>query len=329
LARRSLFLACIAACICSQSSAYAVDRPDLLGGSNPSLRTTVPQHQIAPGTARLSKDAIQIANALQIMPQLVRIEQLRASSATSLEYVALKQESLESIVMAGYEVHTVTSRIDRELANASEVLGYLAERRDRAVRLNSYADFISGGITGIISGGMNLGEAGGKAPDVLDTVEGVLQTGLASWALQQQRGDTRREKGIPSILAHLFGPKTEAATDYPPTVWSYLSSPLPPEVIGAAVAPVTPPPPDASRLDILVDRWIKLGLCFTHRGHRTDTKARIQHLSGASTSNKRVTIDVLEDRIAMLNDLRATVVQMNTDLLELAQTVHGVRSTGQ
>lgn len=304
-------------CAWSQSSAFAVDRPSLLGGSNPSLRTEIPPHQQPPGTARLSSDATQLAINMQLLPKLIHIEQLRSTAPNSIEYLALKQDVMESIVMAGYEAGTVTARIDRELANAGEVLGYLAERRDRAVRLNSYADFISGGITGIVSGSMNLGETGGKAPDTLDTIEGALQTSLATWALRQQRGEKRRERGMPSILAHLFQTKSAAQPDYPPAVWAFLSAPLP--------ASKT----NASRLDVLVDRWLKLGVCFTHRGHRVDARTRIQHVAPSNLKQERLTIDVLEDRIAMLNDLRATVVEIDAYLLELTQCVHGVRVTGQ
>lgn len=297
---------------CSHLSAVAVDRPDMLGRSH-IPRTTSIEHPLQPsvGVSGMSEEATQLATSMQLIGKLERIQQIRGIAPPPSELVVLKQETLESLVMAGFEVDTVIGRIDRELANASEILAYLAERRDRAVRLNSYADFISGGITGIVSGGMKLADAGGIAPDLLDTIEGGIQTSLASWALQQQRGESRRERGIPSILMHLFGPKTEAASDYPPAVWAYLSSPLPASKNGA------------SRLDILVARWRQLGYCFTHKGHRNDR--RVQNIAGLNP-RVRLTIDVLEDRIAMLNDLRATVLQMDSDLLEMTQTLHCTRS---
>lgn len=298
--------------MCGQP-ASAVEQIELLGKSNPSPRVVA---EVGPV---MSQEATQFATSIGLLPKLQRIQELRQRSTadggalTSLELLSLRQDVTETIVMSGYEVRTVAARIDRELANSSEVLAYLAERRDRAVRLNSYADFISGGITGIVSGGMKLGEVGGVAPDLIDTIEGGLQTSLAAWALHEQRGEARRERGVPSILSHLFQGKKSAEQDYPPAVWAYLSTPLP-----AAKN-------DACRLDLLVDRWVKLGVCFTHRGHRVDTKQRIQNISNETPSNQKITIDVLEDRIAMLNDLRATIVQMDADLLELTQVVHGLR----
>lgn len=291
--------------------ANAVDRPDLLGRSNPTPRV-VPPLPAAIGSVKLSDEARQLGQALGLLPKLRRIEQLRATQPSSTELLAVKEDVMESCVTAGFEVRAVASRIDRELANASEVLAYLAERRDRAVRLNSYADLISGGISGLISGSMKIADAGGIAPDIIDTVEGGLQSGLATWAIKEQRGDRRREQGMPSILAHLFLPKTEAQVDYPPAVWSYLSSPLP-----ASSS-------QASRLDLLVERWVKMGVCFTHRGHAMDRRARAQQLSGQTSH--RVTVDLLEDRIAMLNDLRSTVVHMDVDLLELMQALRGTRT---
>jgi len=330
--KRRALLTIVVGLVVTGQPALAVDGPQLLGGSN-QPRTTSILHSVQPANNSLSEEATQLATAMGIMPKIARIQQMRGAATTgaavpggsdgkitgyasvnaeSPEYMALKQDVLESLVMAGFEVRTVAGRIDHELANAGEVLAYLAERRDRAVRLNTYADFISGGITGIISGGLKLADAGGITADLLDTIEGGLQTSLASWAFQQQRGEAKREKGIPSILAHLFATKGEAAPDYPPAVWAYLSSPLPASKTNQC------------RLDLLVNRWRSLGYCFTHKGHRRNDQ-RMQHVA-EQAQKLRVTIDVLEDRVAMLNDLRATVVQMDSDLLELTQTLHGQRT---
>jgi hypothetical protein len=296
-------------------AAQAVQQPHLLGRSNPTPRVVPPDTIATTASPKMSEEATMLAAKIGLLPKLKRLEELRATAPNSEEEMALRQDVVENIMMAGYEVRAVAARIDRELANASEVLAFLAERRDRAVRLNSYADFISGGITGMISSGMKIGDAGGVAPDIIDSVEGAFQTGLATWALHEQRGEKRREQGVPSILTHLFQTKSAAQADYPPTVWTYLSSPIPASKTSA------------SRLDIVVDRWLKVGVCFTHpRGHRHDTRTRIQHISNAETA-PRVTIDILEDRIAMLNDLRATVVQMDEDLLEFTQCLQGLRRT--
>lgn len=286
----------------------------LVGKSNPTPRVVSPFENLG-----LSVETQMLANSMQLLPKLERLQELRAQSPASmtvdskLELLTVRQDCAEAVQLASCEVRSVTARIDRECANAGEVLAYLAERRDRAVRLNTYADLVSGGLTGIISGSLKLGDVPGPAGDIIDTVEGAMQTGLSAWALQQQRGEQRREQGAPSILTHLFQQKSVAEKDYPPAVWSFLTMPLP-----AAAN-------KACRVDNLVDRWLKLGLCFTHRGHRAGLEKRVQHVSGPNSP--KVTVDILEDRVAMLNDLRATVVHMDVELLELMQVVQGSRST--
>ncbi len=263
----------------------------------------------------LSEEATIIARSLGIMGNLEllqRRESGQSAAAPTVESLALRQDTIESIVQSGLEVRAVAARLDRELANANEILAYLAERRNRAVRLNTYADFISGGITGVVSGSLKMADLKGIAPDLIDTVEGVMQTGLSAWALQQQRGEQRREQAVPSMLTHLFQQKKNAEQDYPPSVWSYLNSPLPASKTSS------------SRLDILVDRWLKLELCLSHGGHRTAPGDRAKRVSGHIDAQK-ITIDVLEDRVAMLTDLRATIVQMDSDLLEMMQIVKGTR----
>ncbi len=302
----------VATILCMFSPSALSQQRSLLGTSNPSPKA---MPATTNGLPALSEEAIIVARSLGIMDNLQLLQRSgpgqRASSPT-VESLALRQDTIESILQSALEVRTVAARIDREMANANEVLAYFAERRDRAVRLNTYADLISGGITGILSGSFKVAEMRGVTPDLIDTIEGSLQTGLSAWALQQQSGEKRREQAVPSLLTHLFQQKANAEHDYPPSVWAYLSSPLP--------ASKT----NASRLDIVVDRWMKLELCLSHGGHRADTTDRAKRVAGHLDSRK-ITIDVLEDRIAMLSDLRATVVQMDSDLLEMMQIVKGKR----
>jgi len=277
----------VATILCMFSPSALSQQRSLLGTSNPSPKA---MPATTNGLPALSEEAIIVARSLGIMDNLQLLQRSgpgqRASSPT-VESLALRQDTIESILQSALEVRTVAARIDREMANANEVLAYFAERRDRAVRLNTYADLISGGITGILSGSFKVAEMRGVTPDLIDTI-------------------------VPSLLTHLFQQKANAEHDYPPSVWAYLSSPLP--------ASKT----NASRLDIVVDRWMKLELCLSHGGHRADTTDRAKRVAGHLDSRK-ITIDVLEDRIAMLSDLRATVVQMDSDLLEMMQIVKGKR----
>lgn len=228
---------------------------------------------------------------------------------SSLELLALKQDLTESILVAAFELRTVVARINENIANANEIYAHLAERRDRAVRLNTYADFISGGITGIIGSALDLGKINPIPGDVIDGVEGAVQTGLASWAFKQQQGEKRLQQGVPNMLTNLLNHNKEAENDYPPSVWAFLNLPV-----------------DGGRSTVLnrvVDRWVKLDLCLKHSGHKEDSSSRLKRIASTSPREERLSIDILEDRIAMLTDLHSSLQHMDFCLLELFQFLHG------
>lgn len=225
----------------------------------------------------------------------------------------LRQSALEVLTSAGYEVRSSVNSIDREVAEAEEVRAVLAERRDRAIRLNTYADFISGGVTGLVAGGLKLGDVSHFSPDIIDTSEGLVQTGLSAWAFQQQRGEKRLESGVPNLLAMVFDLKMERPYLIEPIVWSFFNA-----------DPISDPS-GLTRRQLLREHWLKRNLCFTHRGHRGPKHDRVKHLTGTHPEQTRMTIDVLEDRLAMFADLRSTLTQMDCLLLELAEVIRGIR----
>lgn len=231
-----------------------------------------------------------------------QLQQQKANgTASAIERLELKNELFRRILKVSYEIRVVTNKIDREIADADQRRAVLAERRDRAVRINTYADFLSGGITGIVGGGMKLRDINHIAPDIIDTVEGGVQTGLSAWALQQQRGEQKIERTSPGLLAPIMDPNLRSQRDFSDDIWTFLNT--------------TPPGGGQSLRETLKSRWIKSRFCFQHTGHRMEPKERMKHMALVHPRSNRITIDLLEDRIAMLHDLRATVTQLDEELL--------------
>ncbi|MBX9686646.1 MAG: hypothetical protein K2X27_08085 [Candidatus Obscuribacterales bacterium] len=290
----------------------ATERAQILGNSHHLSKPLYTQESL--NSSKLSYTAMQLAEQLGMMPDMERLQNLREQNndqiPQTLEALLIRQNLSETMQNTTLELRTVVARVDREIASANEIHAHLAERRDRAVRLNTYADFISGGVTGIVSGSMKLGDVTHFAPDVIDTVEGVVQSGLSCWALSQQKGERRMEQGIPSILAHLINQSKSAENDYPHSTWTYLNLPA-----NGSSGP--------SALKQLVDRWFSLDLCLRHTGHRGSKDKRQQSLSSGKL---KLTIDILEDRLAMLTDLRSCLLQMDYVNLELLQFIRGKKS---
>lgn len=261
----------------------------------------------------LSQENIDLAKSIGILPELEQWQSMKQnpSAASIAEVVSLKLELVESILIASYENRAVVNKINKEIAAASEVNAYLAEQRDRALRLNTYVNFISGGITRMVTGGLTLGSVNHIAPDTLTAIEGVIQTSLATWGVHQLRGEKRLERqGTENMLTPIFDPSSPTAANYPPSVWNYLNS-------SPSAAKKQP-----SRRQQLLDHWYSNGLYLMRNKHKLTDDQRLQHVSGTNQVTFRITNDLLQDRMAMLTDLKTVVSEMDDNLLEILRVVH-------
>lgn len=264
----------------------------------------------------LSPDTLDIATQLKLLPRLVHLEEERQNATSDSQLVklsVLKQDLFYELMDYEYDIRIAMNSIEAEIDKTNDKYALLAEKRDRAIRLNTYANLVSGGLTGIISGSLDLGRVNYIAPSTIDTVEGVIQTSLSAWGLHELRGEHKIERGVPNLLASLIEDNTNKF--FPPSVWLYLTSVPHDSTTGK------------TRKDFLVDRWDKLG--FGSRPFRRDQKERINKAAGIAGSPHRINVHVLEDRMAMLIDLQTTVANMETNLQEILQFVRGTRSLAQ
>lgn len=261
----------------------------------------------------LSAEAQSTAKALGLWDSLVVVDSLRqqreAGKLTSADYLEARQNLIVNVMVVTQDVRTFVHFLEEEIAKADSINAMIAARRDRALKLNTYGDLISGGITGIIGGGLQLADVHHVAYDTIDTVEGAVQTALALMSLREQQGEKRIEKGIPNILARLFEPQKGPSAAYPACVWKFLN------------APSSQRPNAETRREKLVNEWNQNGLCISHHHiHRRKPKAmgeRRERLLNSSTQNYRVTAELIEDRTAMLHQLRSTVTRMDVIMLEI------------
>ncbi|PWU00771.1 MAG: hypothetical protein C5B53_03575 [Candidatus Melainabacteria bacterium] len=265
----------------------------------------------------LSPEARQLGEQIDVISPLTQLEKLsgenkdRSSDQTKLSILATRQEVLETLMATNYEIRFVTNRIDRELAKTNEILAYLAERRDRAIRVNTYANFISGGLTGMVRGGMGLGDVSHVPRDIIETAEGGVQSSLASWAFFEQKGERHLEQGVPSMIARVLQNGNQRPREFPASVWNYLNAPSSNERDGV------------TRRKALINRWIERKMCLIHHyGHRAAAEVHAARIAG---TEGKVNIGVLEDRVAMLTDLRCAVTEMENLLFELIEACRASR----
>ena len=263
------------------------------------------------GDYGLSTRTLEMVKVWNLGPTIAALDdsfksfQANKSADNAIAYLLSKQKMTERLSELGFDVRRCTNVIDREIAKDSSKTAYLTELRDKAIRYNTYADFVAGGLTGIVSGALEMADLSRFASNSVDIFEGAGQSALSYWAFRAEHAGDRSQIPLPNMLAKIFDPDTEQS-GYPQSVWAFLSS-TPSNGIGS------------TRAQIMLTRWQKLNFCFTHSGrHKQHRHTRIKKLIGhPHEEDATMTIDILEDRTAMLQDLRAEITTMDESLAEL------------
>lgn len=295
----------------------------VLGAAGPTLARENPKDFTLPSTldyskapavksfSDLSPSALHVASLLNIDKDLRDLDsQAKSADRDRLNLLILKQNLTEAILSQSFEIRATIGKVDTEIADSDDLQALLEERRDKALRLNSIANFVSGGITGIVGGSLNLGDVNSKVDDSMELGDGIVQAGLALYALKQQSGEKHTVKGLPNMLGRLLSDKPNA--EYSPVIWKFIN-----EVPTGQIDTQT-------RRDILLAHWRKLGLIDRSRRDMAGEKERAKAIAGMTTQ-ARVSIDLLDARSAMLHDLKATVSELDSYLLELIQYLRSVK----
>ncbi|MDZ4837773.1 MAG: hypothetical protein SGJ27_28655 [Candidatus Melainabacteria bacterium] len=286
------------------------------GGALPTSNADSTPNQIAqrvpngPNNFGLSDMTTDLAKQWNVFDQIVQLDvaykEWKASGSTdnTIKYLMAKQKATEVFSDLSFDVRRCTNAVDREIAKDSSKAAYLTELRDKAIRFNTYADFVAGGLTGILAGALEMADLSRFANTSVDIAEGAGQAGLSAWAYKAEHAGDRRQGGLPNVLAAVVDPEFHHKA-YPDSVRSFLhTSP-------------TDDPKAESRADQMVQRWKRLNFCLTHNGHKMKKHQRVKHLTGTHNEDATMTIDILEDRTAMLHDLRAEVTMMDEAVAEL------------
>jgi hypothetical protein len=263
---------------------------------------------------KLSPGAEEIARTIGVMKLIERFYDLPerergiGGGAMSLEALSLRQQITESVVGAGLEVDGLITEIDSELAQISVVRSQLEAKRDRALAISNLATIVAGGATGVIGTAMQFSDGTAKAGNIIGVAGGAASTMLSLIGLRQQRGATLPLGVAPNMLAELFDRPAEFHSDYPKEVWTYLNA-VPPTEPGAG-----------TRRERLIKQWMDTG-----RIESGDTKKahhKIELLTSGASDQHPLAIDLLNDRAAMLADVRVRVALMKRDLGKLLLALH-------
>lgn len=262
----------------------------------------------APSTQlpKLSPGAQEVASEIGVTPLIERLYRLpeRSTGGTmSLEALSLRQEITEAVVGSSLEVDGIIAEIDSEQAQINAIRADLEARRDHAINLNTIANIVASGFTGVVGTALQFKNSTANLGNGIGVAGAGISTLLSLIGLRQQRGGRKSLGVAPNLLAKLFDRRPEFHSDYPSEVWTYLNS-VPPTESGKE-----------TRRALLIKRWSDLGRIEsseTERGRR-----KIELLTSSISQQRSLTIDLLDDRGAMLADLRAQVSLIKRDLSKL------------
>ena len=273
---------------------------------------------------KLSADSRDLINRLNLQPKFDHYRNLSDQLARykglppTIEKLALHQdvgdarhELAQTILKLNLEVDYVLAVIDGEQNKFNEVLTEMVAKRDRAVWLSTALSQWSNGILWATSSSFGIGTP--YVPKlaipegIIGILAGVIPTALALRSLRQMNGEKRDLLGYPNMLAPIFEHGTDEEAFYPASVWNWLNQ--------------VPAKSDTSktRRQTLIEKWKKSNYVWDEK--RSNAAEHLSALTGTLGHKREMTITLLQNRQAMLIDLRTEVVQLKRALLELINSV--------
>ena len=274
-------------------------------------------------TSCLTRESYQLAGELGLIDLFTRLQRLREHDKhkhgvpLSPESTTLRLEITEVVLTTSLQCQAVIAQIESESAATLEVKSAMEGRRDRATRTNAMANVIANGSVSAVGNMLQMpfetaADSRYEFPgEIVESAGTIMAAGLGGLALHQGRGVSLSAGIEPNMLAKFFKRPNSSKTEYPDVIWRYLNS-VPPDSR----------PDGPTRRELLLARWVELGRLPPVNTDKGRLYERI--LAGTMPQTKAVTIDMLDDRMSMLLDLRAEVNQIYKELLNMILVVRAL-----
>ena len=259
------------------------------------------QFNLSPG-ARQVAQLIGVGDLIEQLQSLPERER-GPGAGMSMEAMMLRQQITEAVLTASLEADGVIAEIDGESERLADVRNLLEARRDRALQINSLANLMTGGASGILGTALQFKDSTATAGNWVSIAGGSLATLFSLIGIHQQQGGKYALRETPNMLAPFFERAAEYHTTYPEIVWRYLESPVPGEL------------DQGTRRERLHKEWVKFGRIDEKESSKSQDK--IAFLTSRSSEGRRLTIDLLSDRAAMLASVKVWLELMKRDLSKL------------
>jgi hypothetical protein len=235
---------------------------------------------------------------LGILPEVTQLQKLSVSATSDAwQILWLREQITERVLHTYLEFDAANAQIDTEITRADELHSYLSDRRDDVVTRDNLFGIIIGGGLSATSSGLQLSSKLGRPASFVGLAGGVASAGFGLMGIHAQTGKTAEFDFESNMLAPFFDRPALPNSVYPPIVWTLLNQPS-----GDDRALPT-------RKEQLLRLWLRV-----KRIDSLDSKVKIDHLTSQPSQSFKLTIDDLEDRSAMLHDIRSTISYLKLDL---------------
>jgi hypothetical protein len=258
----------------------------------------------------IAQDTAKTAQLIGVSGDITSLQKLSGGSAAADEWkiLWLHQSISEQVMAVSLQVDACIAQIDNEIARANEVRGYLADSRDRAVtRANLLSALLAGGV-GATSAGLQLSSKLTKPAAAVGITAGAISSGIAIAGIRAQKGKTMQFDFASNMLAQFFERSTLPDSVYPATVWAFLND-------------VASTDPGITRKNRLMQTWVEV-----KRIDSLGDDGKIANVTSQPSQLRKLNIDDFEDRVAMLQDVRAKISFLKRDLGLLLKSLPPVHS---
>lgn len=243
-------------------------------------------------------DLDQTARLVGVQREIQELHAVTTNSeANRWKMLYLHQVITEHIYAVAYQVDATVAQIDNEIARARELGSYLSDKRDHAVGQANLLGILLGGGLGAASSGLQLSSANAKPAAAVGIGAGALSAAFGLSGIHAQRGAAASFSFESNMLAEFFDRPVLEDSRYPVVVNAFLDG-----------LPLNHPR-GLSRRQELLETWVQV-----RRIDSLESREKIDRLTSQPSDHLRLTIDDLEDRAAMLQDVRARISYLKRDL---------------
>jgi len=270
---------------------------------------------------KVSANTMQLAEQLKILPIMSRIQELRSKNpdgSLSIESLSDRQELLELnqklqsiVIRTSLEIDFVAAEIDAEQNIYSEVLSSFQGSRDKLVaRINAGSFILNGALWSVCEAFAIVSPLHPNYAihsGVVGIAAGLVPSLASGYALKAYSGKHKTSEVEPNMLAKIFNRPINEDIDYPKSVWVFLNS------VPANEATTK------TRKDQLIERWVsdKNIPSFTDPSSSKD----IDIITATVAQKKGLSIDNLNVRMVMLEQLQGELSKMKRMLMEIAMVM--------